>query len=231
VSRIRPSTTRAELAAIVCQALARIEDEPVLVGGAVVSIYTDGRFVSDDLDFVTWRQERRYRPLLEELGFDKRGAYWVHPDTELFLQFVNPPVMIGRRHVQKPARMSTREGELAILSPLDCVLDRLAWHLDRGDARRRWRRRWTSRSPTTCRSPRSSAGSRTRPGRPSASRRRWSACVARSTPRRRLGKNLPPGFRASDQAPARPRVSPGNRPHLTIRVSSYMFIFGVDDEP
>lgn len=131
---IGPKTTRAELAALVCGALAAIDDEPVLVGGAVVSIYSDGRFVSDDLDFVSWRDDRRRRPAMEALGFHKRGSYWVHPRTELFVQFVNPPVMIGHKHVAAPARLKTRAGELTILSPLDCVLDRLAWHLDRGDA-------------------------------------------------------------------------------------------------
>jgi hypothetical protein len=100
----------------------------------VVSIYSDGRWVSDDLDFVSWRDDRRRRPAMEALGFHKRGSYWIHPDTELFVQFVNPPVMIGHKHVREPARLRTRAGELRILSPLDCVLDRLAWHLDRGDA-------------------------------------------------------------------------------------------------
>ena len=127
-------TTRAELAALVCRALIAIDAEPVLVGGAVVGIYCDGRFVSDGLDFVSWRDDRRRRPVMEALGFHKRGSHWVHPRTELFVQFVNPPVMIGHKHVAHPARLRTRAGELRILSPLDCVLDRLAWHLDRGDA-------------------------------------------------------------------------------------------------
>jgi hypothetical protein len=131
---ISRKTTRAELAAIISRTLAALDDEPVLVGGAVVGIYSDGRYVSDNLDFVTWRSERHYRPLLEAVGFHKRGSWWVHPDTDFLVQFVNPPVMVGTKHVRTPARLDTREGQLAILSPLDCVLDRLAWHLDRGDA-------------------------------------------------------------------------------------------------
>ena len=131
---IGKKTTRAELGGIICRALAAVDDAPVLVGGAVVSIYSDGRFVSDDLDFVSWQDDRRRRPAMEALGFEKRGSHWIHPDTELFVQFVNPPVMIGAKHVQTPATLPTRAGPLSILSPLDCVLDRLAWHLDRGDA-------------------------------------------------------------------------------------------------
>jgi hypothetical protein len=132
--KIGPKTTRAELGAIICRALATVDDEPVLVGGAVVGIYSDERWVSDDLDFVSWRPERRLRPLMEELGFQKRGSWWVHPATDFLVQFVNPPVMVGAKHVREPNRMKTRAGPLTILSPLDCVLDRLAWHLDRGDA-------------------------------------------------------------------------------------------------
>jgi hypothetical protein len=131
---ISKKTTRAELAAIVRRALAALDDEPVLVGGAVVSIYSDGRWVSDDLDFVSWRSPKHVQPLMEALGFRKRGSWWVHPDSDWLVQFVNPPVMVGHRHVRAPARLRTREGEVALLSPLDCVLDRLAWHLDRGDA-------------------------------------------------------------------------------------------------
>lgn len=134
MTAIGPRTTRAELAAIVAGALRPLADDPVLVGGAVVAIYSDERWVSDDLDFVSWSDDRRRRPALEALGFRKRGSYWMHPDTELFVQFLGSPVMIGRKYVPTPARLATRFGEVAILSPLDCVLDRLAWHLDRGDA-------------------------------------------------------------------------------------------------
>lgn len=134
MTRVRRGIGRAELAALVSRTLGALDDDPVLVGGAVVSLYTAGRWVSDDLDFVSWRRERQYRPLLEALGFHKRGASWEHPSTELLVQFVNPPVMVGRKHVREPARMRTRTGRFAILSPLDCVLDRFAWYLDRGDA-------------------------------------------------------------------------------------------------
>jgi hypothetical protein len=134
MTRVRRGIGRAELAALVCSTLAVLDDEPVLVGGSVVSLYTDGRWVSDDLDFVTWRRERQYRALLEALGFRKRGSFWEHPSTELLLQFVNPPVMVGNKHVREPARMRARGGSFAGLSPLDCVLDRFAWYLDRGDA-------------------------------------------------------------------------------------------------
>jgi hypothetical protein len=82
--------------------LATLDDETTLVGGSVVSIYTDGRYVSNDLDFVTWRQERQYKPLMEGLGFRKRGSYWEHDDTELLVQFVSSPVMVGSKMARGP---------------------------------------------------------------------------------------------------------------------------------
>jgi hypothetical protein len=133
--RIHSKTTRAELAAIVYAALkAELGDEPVLVGGAVTSIYTQGRYQSYDLDIATWRDNRQIRPVMTRLGFAQKGSYWTHPETELLVQFVNAPVMIGRKHVKTAERMRTPAGEFAIISPLDSACDRLAWYLDRGDA-------------------------------------------------------------------------------------------------
>lgn len=131
--KIHRDISRAELAAIVCEALAELGDEPVLVGGAVAAIYTEGRYVSDDLDFVSWRNERQFKPILERLGFSKSGMHWSHPDTPLLLQFVNSPVMVGKKHVKHAAELSTALGNLRILSPLDCALDRFSWYLNRGD--------------------------------------------------------------------------------------------------
>jgi hypothetical protein len=134
-SAIHRKITRAELGAVVRRALIEdLGDDPVLVGGAVVSIYTEGRYVSNDLDIVTWRNNRVIKPVMVKLGFVENGSFWEHPQTDLLVQFVNSPVMIGRKHVKVPAKMKTRAGDLAIISPLDSACDRLAWFLGEGDA-------------------------------------------------------------------------------------------------
>jgi hypothetical protein len=126
--------TRAELAAIICKAIhEQLGDQPVLVGGAVVSIYTEGRYLSDDLDIVTWRDNRKLRPVMAGLGFAEKGSYWEHPETNLLVQFLDSPVMIGRKHVKVPSRLRTKAGELPIISPLDSACDRLAWFLSDSD--------------------------------------------------------------------------------------------------
>jgi hypothetical protein len=133
MSRSLGDLSRAELGALVCEELGRHRIDAVLVGGAVVSIYSEGRYVSDDLDFVTHKQERALRAPMESLGFKKEGMYWTHPETQLLVQFVSPPVMVGNKYVAKPAELRTATGTLTILSPLDCVLDRLAWYLSHDD--------------------------------------------------------------------------------------------------
>ena len=50
---ITETTTLTELAAIVSDVLEREGIVATLSGGAAVSIYTDNRYVSEDLDFVT----------------------------------------------------------------------------------------------------------------------------------------------------------------------------------
>jgi hypothetical protein len=131
--KIGPRTSREELAAIISEHLKSNGLEAVLVGGSVVSIYTDDYFVSDDLDFVAWKKPE-VRQALKALGFtDFTGNTAKHPRARFFVQIVNGPVQVGRKHIKVPATRSTRWGEIRLLSPLDCVLDRLGGFLHWND--------------------------------------------------------------------------------------------------
>lgn len=131
---INRKTSREELAAVIYRALNEaLDDRPVLVGGSVATIYSRGRYQSYDLDIVTWRDDRRIKPVMEQLGFVQDGNYWSHPKTELFVQFVSPPVMVGEKHIRRPTKLATPVGEVLTLSPLESACDRLGWYLS-GDA-------------------------------------------------------------------------------------------------
>jgi hypothetical protein len=131
---VHPKTTGAELAASVCRALAaELGDHPTLVGGAAVAIYTEGRFVSDDLDIVSYRAKREIAPIMKAAGFVNRGHHWEHPQTKLLIQFISPPIMIGRSYVARPDKVATRTGELPVISAFHSACDRLAWFLSDGD--------------------------------------------------------------------------------------------------
>jgi hypothetical protein len=105
---------------------------PVLVGGAVVSIYTEGLYRSGDLDMVP---DDRGRPRLEEslakIGFaPSQSRYFKHPQCpHLFLEFPRGPVEIGEQFPVIPAEIECEGRTLRLLSPTDSVKDRLAGYI------------------------------------------------------------------------------------------------------
>lgn len=115
-----------EVAALVCS---RLEDggiEVVLSGGAVVSIYTENAYESFDLDFVPTGLARKVEPVMKELGFLKKGRHWRHTRTLYWAEFPPGPVQVGDDVVRSFSNRTTRYGKLRLLTPADCVMDRLA---------------------------------------------------------------------------------------------------------
>lgn len=111
-----------ELAQYVARLLADNGIDAVLVGGACVSVYSKNRYQSYDLDFVTETSLKELRKVLSGAGFtEKAGRLFVNPDTEYLLDFVAPPVCIGT----EPTKEFSSVGALKMLSPADCVKDRL----------------------------------------------------------------------------------------------------------
>lgn len=126
--KITRETTREELAAIVASHLAGAGIAVVLVGGSVAAIYSSEKYVTYDLDFTSWASTREIGKEMAKLGFTMNGRLASHPDTAFSVDFVGSPVMIGHKHVPD-AMLTTRttsHGAFQLLSPLDCVLDRLA---------------------------------------------------------------------------------------------------------
>lgn len=106
--------------------------ESVLVGGAVVAVYSKGAYRSGDLDFVAGAGARpRIQEILESLGFKSvRGRHFEHPDCpHLIIEFPPGPVSIGDDHQIKPAEVKVEGRVLKILSPTDCIRDRLASYI------------------------------------------------------------------------------------------------------
>lgn len=98
----------------------------VLVGGACVSIYSKNQYQSYDLDYVTFEDTNQIKRALEELGFLPKERYFCHPDCPFFIEFVTPPVSIGNEKVTKYQHLKKPLGEITLLTPTDCVKDRLA---------------------------------------------------------------------------------------------------------
>jgi hypothetical protein len=134
MSRVRPELTREELAALVCATLDRHGVRVVLSGGGAASIYAPNPYESMDLDFIPVGLARRVDPAMLELGFRReRQRHWTHPDTRFWVELPSGPVQVGGEVVREFAERRTALGTLRILTPTDCVLDRLAWYFHAKD--------------------------------------------------------------------------------------------------
>jgi len=127
--------TVGELAAYISSHLRDHGIEVVLSGGSCVAIYSRGKYVSLDLDFIDSRATKRakIREALKEIGFQEKNRYFIHPDTQFFLEFPSGPLSVGREPVREISIMEFSTGLLKIISPTDCVKDRLAAYYHWGD--------------------------------------------------------------------------------------------------
>jgi len=116
-----------ELAAIVSEKLKEKNIDALLVGGACVSIYTKNKYLSYDLDFVSHALLKNIAQALSEIGFKKESSrHFVRADCPFFIEFVSPPAAIGNEPITTKKEIKTRFGNILLLSPTNCVKDRLA---------------------------------------------------------------------------------------------------------
>src|SRR6056297_801970 len=129
--RITPNTSLQELAALVSETLEKHGIIATLSGGAAVSIYTNNRYRSEDLDFVTGALVKELSAALAQLGFTHSGrprmSVFTHPSTPWYLEFPPSPISFGSSYIS-PAQcavMPTRLGNIRIITPTHSVMDRL----------------------------------------------------------------------------------------------------------
>jgi len=127
VNKIKKDSDISEIAAIVSEALEQAGVSAVLSGGAVVSIYTRNAYISQDLDFVSSASFDQIKKSLSGIGFTEgQGRYFTHEDTEFFLEFPSGPLSVGDEIVREWSQLETESGVIQILTPTQCVMDRLA---------------------------------------------------------------------------------------------------------
>jgi hypothetical protein len=121
-----------EVAAIVSEALEAAGIVATLSGGSAVSAYTDNRYESEDLDFVTAALLEELIPVLEPLGFVHTGnprlSVFEHPATRWYLEFPPAPLAFGGTYIDAAecAVLSTPAGNLQIITATQSIMDRLS---------------------------------------------------------------------------------------------------------
>jgi hypothetical protein len=130
VTAITTTSTLPEVALAVAAVLGEQGIRAVLTGGACVSIYTDGAYVSKDADFVIQSAlanlQRRVDDALGTLGFVRDGDRYVHGQSTFFVEFLPGPLSIGGDLSIEPVELKVRGATALVLSPTDSCRDRLA---------------------------------------------------------------------------------------------------------
>jgi len=119
--------THLEIAAAVSEALRKHGVTAVMSGGGCVTIYSENKYQAVDLDFVDSYRDRFVIPqAMAGIGFFlENDRYYKNDTTELHLEFPPGPVMIGDEFAKNPVEWETPTGKIRMLSPTDCVKDRL----------------------------------------------------------------------------------------------------------
>lgn len=126
---------RIELASYISSQLRECGISVVLSGGSCVSIYSGDKYVSLDLDFIETGISSRaaVTRCMRGLGFSERHRYFEHPGVDILVEFPAGPLGIGNEPITEFREIRTSVGILRLLTPTDCVKDRLAWFYHTGD--------------------------------------------------------------------------------------------------
>jgi hypothetical protein len=125
--KISKKMTRSEFAAAVVKCLDDDGISCILVGGSCVSIYTDEKHHSKDLDFISPYSVAAITTSLAKIGFTKDGRYFVHKDAQFYVEFPSGPPAIGNEvPVEPEGKVKVNDVTLRLYSPTQCVMDRLA---------------------------------------------------------------------------------------------------------
>jgi hypothetical protein len=119
--------SQVELAAYVQDYLQADGIQVVLSGGSAVSFYSNNKYASKDLDLINtgFAKRSRIKSIMEKLDFKEQGRYFVHPETVFFIEFPDGPLSVGEEQVKEVSEFELKTGTLKVLSPTDCVKDRL----------------------------------------------------------------------------------------------------------
>lgn len=119
--------TVSEVAFEVGTVLAEASIEAILSGGGAATIYAPEAYQTRDLDFILMSRRASGLPILA-LGFRTipgTGMY-DHPDIPFTLEFPPGPLAVGDEVITSWEILRDGERTLSILTPTDCVRDRLA---------------------------------------------------------------------------------------------------------
>lgn len=115
-----------DFAMTVAEALKEKNIDVILTGGAVVSIYSEGKYVSKDADFLSETDHQIIKKAMFDLGFKSLGKDFYHDDCQFTAEFPGYELVIGDEPMKPGGKIKSGKFTLKLLSPTQCVMDRLA---------------------------------------------------------------------------------------------------------
>jgi hypothetical protein len=95
--------------------------KPIIVGGFSVEIYTQNNYTTQDIDFVLSGYEK-VDQLLKEIGFNKEGRYWYHPEIDVAIE-VPDSFLAG--DYEKVTTLQVLDSHVYLIGIEDIIMDRL----------------------------------------------------------------------------------------------------------
>jgi hypothetical protein len=99
--------------------------QPIVVGGGAVEVYTAGGYTSQDIDLVMLDSAPAER-ILADSGFAKEGRYWIHPDLDLLVEFPGSTLTYGPEAYQRLFHAEV-DGEIAWIIGIEDILIGRIW--------------------------------------------------------------------------------------------------------
>src|SRR5438034_468823 len=84
-----------DFAIVVARELKKHEIDVVLTGGAVVSIYSENKYQSNDVDFLSSADHLKIKEIMLSLGFKREGKDFYHPHSPFYVEFPGTTLVIG----------------------------------------------------------------------------------------------------------------------------------------
>jgi hypothetical protein len=113
----------------VAATLDRVSIRAVLTGGSAATVYSAGAYTSEDVDFVLASpiEGSQLQAALASIGFERSATdgMFAHPRTKFTIDFPKGPLAVGGDYIRETAILENDGMQLHILTPTDCVLDRL----------------------------------------------------------------------------------------------------------
>lgn len=132
IELLKEVKTPEETASIVYELLKVKGIDVVLTGGSCMEIYTHSNYSSFDLDFIANPSIKTEQVInaMVDAGFEKmKNRYFKYPDNDYLVEFPTGPVSLGHEEPKVHNELKTHVGSLKLLTPTNCVKDRLCAYL------------------------------------------------------------------------------------------------------